>query len=79
MHATTPAQAFEEASGRKCKYKIAPRRGGDATAVWAATETAEKVGVDAPHVCAHRQWRLLPAWAGSGATHDLLYDARPAL
>ena len=36
-------QAFEEASGKKCRYKVAPRRGGDATAVWAATETAEKV------------------------------------
>lgn len=36
-------QAFEEASGKKCRYKVAPRRGGDATAVWAATETAEQV------------------------------------
>lgn len=40
---TCVEQAFEEASGKQCKYKVAPRRGGDATAVWAATETAEKV------------------------------------
>jgi UDP-glucose 4-epimerase len=44
MQPTTCLQAFEEASGKKCRYKVAPRRGGDATAVWAATETAEKVG-----------------------------------
>jgi len=46
QHANTlaaNAQAFEEASGKQCKYKVVPRRGGDATAVWAATETAEKV------------------------------------
>ena len=36
-------QAFEEASGRKVKYEVKPRRPGDAAAVWAATETAEKV------------------------------------
>ena len=36
-------QAFEEASGREVKYNIKPRRPGDAAAVWAATETAEKV------------------------------------
>ena len=36
-------QAFEEASGRRVKYEIKPRRPGDAAAVWAATETAEKV------------------------------------
>lgn len=35
-------QAFEKASGKKVAYKLAPRRGGDTEAVWAATETAEK-------------------------------------
>jgi hypothetical protein len=75
MHATTSAQAFEEASGRKCKYKIAPRRGGDATAVWAATETAEKVGVDAQHRCTYQRWQILPTWAVSGGMHDFLCDA----
>jgi UDP-glucose 4-epimerase len=44
MRLATCVQAFEEASGKKCRYKIVPRRGGDATAVWAATETAAKVG-----------------------------------
>lgn len=38
-----PAQAFESASGRTVKYNIKLRRDGDAAAVWAATETAEKV------------------------------------
>ena len=42
-------QAFEEASGRKVKYEIKPRRPGDAAAVWAATETAEKVPTHALH------------------------------
>ena len=35
-------QAFEKASGKEVKYKLADRRGGDTEAVWAATETAEK-------------------------------------
>ena len=35
-------QAFEKASGKKVNHKIVPRRGGDSTAVYAATETAEK-------------------------------------
>ena len=35
-------QAFENASGKEVKIKMAPRRGGDSVAVWAATETAEK-------------------------------------
>ena len=35
-------QAFEKASGKECKHKLVPRRGGDAQAVWAATEVAEK-------------------------------------
>lgn len=38
-------QAFEEASGRKVKCEVKPRRPGDAAAVWAATETAEKVQI----------------------------------
>jgi UDP-glucose 4-epimerase len=56
-------KAFEDASGKKCKYKVVPRRGGDATAVWAATETAEKVlgwkaKLDIKDMC-RDQW----AWA----------------
>uniref|UniRef100_A0A7N1A4Z5 UDP-glucose 4-epimerase n=1 Tax=Kalanchoe fedtschenkoi TaxID=63787 RepID=A0A7N1A4Z5_KALFE len=34
--------AFEEASGKKIKLKICPRRPGDSSAVYAATEKAEK-------------------------------------
>ena len=43
MNLLHPTQAFEEASGKEVKYQIKPRRPGDAAAVWAATETAEKV------------------------------------
>eukprot|EP00884_Botryococcus_braunii_P011499 jgi/Botrbrau1/2034/Bobra.0047s0014.1 len=35
-------KAFEEASGKKVEYVLAPRRAGDCIAVWAGTETAEK-------------------------------------
>lgn len=35
-------QAFEKASGKTVNHKIVPRRGGDSTAVYAATETAVK-------------------------------------
>lgn len=35
-------QAFEKASGKKVNYKIVPRRGGDSSAVYAATETAKR-------------------------------------
>jgi len=35
-------KAFEKASGKKVNYKVVPRRGGDSTAVYAATETAKK-------------------------------------
>jgi len=34
--------AFEKSSGKKIPYKLCPRRQGDATAVYAATEKAEK-------------------------------------
>jgi len=34
--------AFEEASGLKVPLNLTDRRPGDAKAVWAATETAEK-------------------------------------
>lgn len=37
------AQAFDKASGKKCNYKVVPRRAGDAGAVWGATEKAERV------------------------------------
>ena len=36
-------QAFEAASGEEVKHKLVPRRAGDSVAVWAATETAERV------------------------------------
>ncbi len=36
-------QAFEKASGKKVNTKLVARRPGDAEAVWAATETADKV------------------------------------
>ena len=55
--------AFEKASGLEVKMNLTDRRPGDAEAVWAATETAErelgwkaKLGVEA--MCAD-QW----AWA----------------
>lgn len=35
-------QAFEKASGKTVKHKIVARRGGDSSAVFAATETAER-------------------------------------
>lgn len=35
-------QGFEAASGLKVKTKLVGRRPGDAEAVWAATETAER-------------------------------------
>lgn len=35
-------KAFEEASGKKVEYKIMEKRPGDSTAVWAATEVAER-------------------------------------
>jgi UDP-glucose 4-epimerase len=35
-------EAFEKASGQKIKVKLCPRRAGDATAVYASTEKAEK-------------------------------------
>lgn len=63
-------QAFEKASGKKVNYKIAPRRGGDSTAVYAATETAErelgwKSKLDINDMC-RDQW----AWA-SVSPHSL--------
>jgi len=36
-------QAFEKASGKKVNTKLVARRPGDAEAVWAATQTADKV------------------------------------
>ena len=58
-------QAFEKASGKKVAYKLAPRRGGDTEAVWAATETAEKelgwkTKLDIHDMC-RDQWK----WASS--------------
>ena len=54
-------QAFEKASGKKVAYKLAPRRGGDTEAVWAATETAErelgwKTKLDIHDMC-RDQWK----------------------
>ena len=37
------SQAFEKASGKKVNTKLVGRRPGDAEAVWAATDTADKV------------------------------------
>lgn len=37
-----PLQAFEAASGLKVNMNLTHRRPGDAEAVWAATETAER-------------------------------------
>lgn len=56
-------QAFEKASGKKVNYKIVARRGGDSSAVYAATETAErelgwKAKLDVDDMC-RDQW----AWA----------------
>uniref|UniRef100_A0A7S0YIF0 UDP-glucose 4-epimerase n=1 Tax=Polytomella parva TaxID=51329 RepID=A0A7S0YIF0_9CHLO len=56
-------KAFEEASGVKVKYAIAPRREGDSTAVWATTDLALKeLGWSCKYgikeMCEH-QW----AWA----------------
>jgi UDP-glucose 4-epimerase len=34
---------FEEANGLKLNYKVAPRRAGDVTAVWADTTRANEV------------------------------------
>lgn len=55
------AQAFEEASGLKVKTKLVGRRPGDAAAVWAATETAErelgwKAKLNVKDMC-RDQWR----------------------
>lgn len=55
--------AFERASGVKVAYKVVDKRPGDSTAVWAATETAERelgwvAQYDVHDMCAH-QW----AWA----------------
>ncbi|KAA6418033.1 MAG: UDP-glucose 4-epimerase [Trebouxia sp. A1-2] len=54
-------KAFEKASGKKVAYKLAPRRGGDTEAVWAATETAErelgwKTKLDIHDMC-RDQWK----------------------
>lgn len=42
LTALLTAQAFEAASGLKVNMNITNRRPGDAEAVWAATEFAEK-------------------------------------
>lgn len=52
--------AFEAASGLKVNYHIVDRRPGDSTAVWAATELAErelgwKTKYDIHDICRH-QW-----------------------
>ena len=54
-------QAFEKASGKTVACKMAPRRGGDTEAVWAATETAEnelgwKTKLDIHAMC-RDQWK----------------------
>uniref|UniRef100_A0A7S0S0J6 UDP-glucose 4-epimerase n=1 Tax=Chlamydomonas leiostraca TaxID=1034604 RepID=A0A7S0S0J6_9CHLO len=53
--------AFEKASGKKVEHKIMERRAGDSTAVWAATDLAEKeLGWKAKYnvddMCKH-QWQ----------------------
>lgn len=63
-------QAFEKASGKTVNHKIVPRRAGDSTAVYAATETAEtKLGwkskLDVNDMC-RDQW----AWATVSLFHS---------
>lgn len=58
-----PFQAFEKASGKEVKHKIVARRGGDSSAVYAATETAKRelgwtAKLDVNDMC-RDQW----AWA----------------
>ena len=36
-------KGFEEANGLKLNYRVAPRRAGDVTAVWADTSRANEV------------------------------------
>ena len=54
-------QAFEKASGKTVAVKKVARRSGDAEAVWAATETAERIlgwktKLDVKNMC-EDQWR----------------------
>ena len=56
-------QAFEKASGKKVNYRLADRRGGDSTEVFAATEAAKQelgwsTRLDVDAMC-RDQW----AWA----------------
>lgn len=68
----TPAQvhAFEEASGLKVNLNLTGRRPGDATAVWAATDTAEKelgwkAKLTVKEMC-RDQWAWVRGWGAAG-------------
>ena len=77
-HGTTVLEmvhAFEKASGLKVPLNLTERRPGDAEAVWAATETAErelgwKAKLDVEAMCADQ-------WAWASANPDGPYRLRP--
>ena len=82
-HSLPPqVHAFEEASGLKVNLNLTGRRPGDATAVWAATDTAEKelgwkAKLTVKEMC-RDQWAWVRGWAGCWAGRGAGPHARRA-